>query len=299
LKRKVILSCAVTGDGPLNPKFQNYPITPEQIAKDSLEAASAGASIVHLHARDPKTGLGSRDVHLFSEIKSRIREKNADIVLNLSAGMGGTYVPDENNEGTGGAGTDMASATERLAHVRRDLPQICTLDVTTLNLEGGIGGAEACVYMNTTRTLKSMAAQIKALGVRPEIEAFNPGDLLFARQLLDQGLIERPAMFQLCLGVRWSAPADMNSLLYMKSLVPEGANWSAFGVSRHQMEVVAMSTILGGNCRVGLEDNIYMERGVFATNAKLVERAVTIITALGCDIATPAEARAILQLDQR
>lgn len=299
MKRKVILTCAVTGDGPLNPKFPNYPITPEQIARDCAEAASAGASIVHVHVRDPQTGLGSRDVKLFSELKTRIRDKNDNVVLNFSAGMGATYVPSEDNEAIGGEGTDMASPTDRLAHVRAEMPEICTLDVTTLNLEGGIGGAEACVYMNTTRTLRAMASQIKELGVRPEIEAFNPGDVMFARQLVEQGLIEKPAMFQLCLGIRWGVPADMSSLLYMKSLVPEGANWSAFGISRHQMEVVAMSTILGGNCRVGLEDNIYMERGVFATNAKLVERAVTIITALGCDVATPDEARAILQLGQR
>ena len=296
MKRKVVLTCAVTGDGPLNPKFPNYPIMPEQIARDSAEAASAGASIVHVHVRDPQTGLGSRDVRLFSELKSRIRDKNDKVVLNFSAGMGATYVPSGENEAVGGAGTDMATATDRLAHVRAEMPEICTLDVTTLNLEGGIGGAEACVYMNTTRTLREMASQIKALGVRPEIEAFNPGDMMFARQLVDQGLIDKPAMFQLCRGVRWGVPADMNSLLYMKSLVPEGANWAAFGISRHQMEVVAMSTILGGNCRVGLEDNIYLERGVFATNAKLVERAVTIINALGYDVATSDEAREILQL---
>lgn len=296
MKRKVILTCAVTGDGPLNPKFPNYPITPEQIARDSVEAAAAGASIVHVHVRDPETGNGSRDPKLFTELKSRIRAENKNVVLNFSTGMGATYVPSEENEAVGGPGTDMASATDRLLHIDAERPEICTLDVTTLNLEGGIGGAEACVFMNTTRTLREMAKRIQEFDVVPELEAFNPGDVMFARQMIEQGLIRKPAMFQLCMGVRWGVPADMNSLLYMKSLVPDGANWSAFGISRYQMEVVAMSTVLGGHCRVGLEDNIYLDRGVFATNARLVERAATIIKALGCDVATPDEAREILQL---
>jgi uncharacterized protein (DUF849 family) len=298
MKRKVVLTCAVTGDGPLNPKFSNYPISPKQIAQDCLDAAYAGASIVHVHARDPETGNGSREIALFREIMHRIRETNGEVIINYSAGMGATYVPDPSNEAIGGPGTDMGDPIGRLAHVKADRPEICTLDVTTMNLEGGIAGAEACVYMNSTRTLRTMASEIKALGVKPEIEVFNPGDILFARKLLEDGLLQMPAMFQLCLGVRWSAPADMASLLYMKGLLPDGVNWSAFGVSRHQMPMVAMSTILGGNCRVGLEDNIYLDRGVFATNARLVERANSIITSLGCDVATPKEARAILSISK-
>jgi uncharacterized protein (DUF849 family) len=296
VKRRVVLTCAVTGDGPIHPKFPNYPITPQQIAAACLEAATAGASVVHVHARDPETGIGSRDPLLFREIHDRVRERNSEIILNFSAGMGATYLPDPHDEAKGLPGSDMANAEERLLHVAAYRPEICTLDVTTLNLEGGIAGAESCVYMNTTRTLALMAQRIRDLQVRPEIETFNPGDILLARQMITDGLIADPAMYQLCLGVRWGAPADAASLLYMRGLLPADAHWAAFGVSRNQMPVVAMATVMGGHCRVGLEDNIYLDRGVFATNGQLVDRANVIIDALGAAVATPTEARTILGL---
>ena len=297
MKRKVVLTCAVTGDGPIHPRYPDYPVTPEQIAQSALDAAAAGASVVHLHGRNPETGEGDRRPEVFREIVERIRAGNPNVVINLTTGMGATFVPDPSDESRAHPTTDVASAEERVRHVAEMRPEICTLDTTTMNLEGGIAGAPDCIFMNTPGTLAKMGDLIRAAGVKPEIEAFNPGDVLLARRLMEQGHIDEPPLFQICLGVKWSAPADAQSLLYMKSLLPEGAIWSAFGISRWQMEIVALSTILGGHCRVGLEDNIYLERGVFATNAQLVERASRMIRDLGCDVATPDEARKILGLD--
>ena len=296
MKRKVILTCAVTGDGPLNPRYPDYPVTPKQIADACIEAASAGASVVHIHGRDPETGLGNREAHIFREIVERVRERNEKVVINLTTGMGATFVPDPADEATAYPTTDVASAAERVRHVAEMRPELCTLDVTTMNLEGGIAGAPDCIFMNTPGTLARMADLIRKAGAKPEIEVFNPGDILLARRMIEEGMIDPAPLFQICLGVKWSAPADAKTLIYMKDLLPEGAIWSAFGISRWQMEIVALSTILGGHCRVGLEDNIYLERGVFATNGQLVERAASIIANLGAEVATPDEARAILGL---
>ncbi|SIQ61507.1 Uncharacterized conserved protein, DUF849 family [Paracoccus thiocyanatus] len=298
MKRKVILTCAVTGDGPIHPRYPDYPVTPAQIASACIEAADAGASVVHIHGRDPQTGLGNRSAAIFREIVQRVREKNDDVVLNLTTGMGATFVPEPKNEAVAHPTTDMASAEERCRHVLENLPELCTLDATTMNLEGGIAGAPDCIFMNTPGTLNRMAAAIASCGTKPEIEVFNPGDILLARRMVEQGVIASPPLFQICLGVKWSAPADAKTLIYMKELLPPDAIWSAFGISRWQMDIVALSTVMGGHCRVGLEDNIYLERGVFATNGQLVERAGRIITELGCAVATPAEARAILGLRQ-
>jgi uncharacterized protein (DUF849 family) len=298
MKRKVVLTCAVTGDGPIHPKFPDYPKSPAQIAAACLEAAAAGASVVHIHGRDPVTGLGDRSPAVFAEIVRLVRAQNTEIVINLTTGMGATFVPDPANEAVAHPTTDVANAEDRVRHVLENRPEICTLDVTTMNLEGGIAGAPDCIFMNTPGTLSRMAALIRGAGVRPEIEAFNPGDILLARKMIAEGEIAEPPLFQLCLGVKWSAPADARSLIYMRDLLPENAIWSAFGVSRHQMEIVALSTVLGGHCRVGLEDNIYLERGVFATNGQLVDRAARIIRDLGREVATPDEAREILGLSR-
>ncbi|MBT0781426.1 3-keto-5-aminohexanoate cleavage protein [Paracoccus sp. pheM1] len=297
MKRKIVLTCAVTGDGPIHPRFPNYPVTPAQIADACIEAADAGASVVHIHGRDPETGLGNRSPEVFREIVQRVRERNDRVVINLTTGMGATFVPDPADEAVAHPTTDVASAVERVGHVLENRPELCTLDVTTMNLEGGIAGAPDCIFMNTPGTLNRMAQLIREGGVKPEIEVFNPGDILLARRMIEQGLIDPAPLFQICLGVKWSAPADAKTLIYMKELLPEGALWSAFGISRWQMDIVALSTILGGHCRVGLEDNIYLERGVFATNGQLVERASRIIADLGCEVATPDEARGILGLD--
>lgn len=298
MKRKVVLTCAVTGDGPIHPRYPDYPVTPEQIAASSLAAAAAGASVVHLHGRNPQTGEGDRSAEVFRDIVERIRAVNRDVVINLTTGMGATFVPDPADEARAHPSSDVASAAERVRHVTQMRPEICTLDTTTMNLEGGIAGAPDCIFMNTPGKLRDMAELIRDAGAKPEIEAFNPGDILLARRLIENGHIDAPPLFQICLGVKWSAPADAQSLIYMQSLLPPGAIWSAFGISRWQMQIVALSTILGGHCRVGLEDNIYLDRGVFATNAQLVERARRIIQDLGCEVATPDEARQILGLRQ-
>jgi uncharacterized protein (DUF849 family) len=296
MKRKVVLTCAVTGDGPLNPRFTDYPISPEQIANSCLEAACAGASVVHIHARNPETGIGDRSPALFREIVDRVKDHDRRIVINLTTGMGASLIPDPENEAVALPSSDVAPADERVRHVADIGPEICSLDVTTMNMDGGIADAPSCVYMNTPNTLRKMARLIQQLGVRPEIEVFNPGDILLARQLIDEGLIGGRPMIQLCLGVKWSAPADIKSLLYMKELLPDDAIWSAFGVSRHQMPMVAMAAVLGGNCRVGLEDNIYLEKGVFASNGQLVEKAKSIIDGIGYEVASPDEARDLLEL---
>lgn len=298
MKRKVVLTCAVTGDGPIHPKYPNYPVSAQQIASACLEAAHAGASVVHIHGRNPETGIGDRRPDVFREIVRMVREQNPDVLINLTTGMGATFVPDPADEAIAHPTTDVASAAERVAHVLELKPQICTLDTTTMNLEGGIAGAPDCIFMNTPGKLRDMAELIREAGAKPEIEAFNPGDILLARRLVEQGHVDEPPLFQLCLGVKWSAPADAKTLLYMKDLLPPNAIWSAFGISRWQMEIVALSTILGGHCRVGLEDNIYLERGVFATNGQLVERACRIIRDLGCEVAKPGEARDILGVKQ-
>lgn len=298
MQKKIVLTCAVTGDGPLHPRFPNYPITPKQIAESSLEAGRAGASIVHIHARNPETGMGDRSAALFREIVDRIREQNGDIVINITTGMGASFIPDPENEAVALPQSDVASGEERLRQVADNLPEICTLDVTTMNMDGGIADAPSCVYMNTPGTLRRMAQRIRQLGVRPELEVFNPGDILLAKQLISEGVLDEPPLFQLCLGVKWSAPADMKTLIYMADLLPANAIWGAFGVSRQQMPMVAMTAALGGNCRVGLEDNIYLERGIFATNGQLVERARSIIEAIGAEVASPGDARRILSLNK-
>ena len=295
--RPVVLTCAVTGEGPFNREHRDFPVTPEQIAHSALQAARAGAAVVHLHVRDPETGEGSRDPALFREVVQRIRDADDRVLINLSAGMGGDFCPDPDDESRGGHGTDIASAEERLRHVAECMPDICTLDVVTMNAESAnarLARAGAAVYLNTTRTLRRMAQIIRALGVKPEIEVFGPGDVRFASSLIDEGLVAAPPSFQFVMGVRWGMPCSVETLLYMKGLLPHGAGWAALGLARDQMPVVALAAILGGHCRVGLEDNQYLARGVFATNAQLVERAVRIIEDVGCAVASAEEARHLL-----
>lgn len=297
MKRKVILTCAVTGNAPVNAKYPyDYPITPEQICAAVLEAGKAGASIAHIHVRDPKTGHGSSDPHLFREVVDRIRSAGADIVINLTAGHGALFLPDPDDESRALPQSDIQSAEKRVRHLVDCLPDIASLDVTTGNqVEAGF----EFVYMNTTRTLRQMAKRYQELGVRPELEAFQMGDVLFANQLVSEGLVDAPPMYQFVLGVKWAAPATTETMLYMKSLLPAGATWAAFGIGRSQMPMAAQAVLLGGNVRVGLEDNLYLERGVFATNSQLVERARRIIEDLGEEVASPQDARQALALKQR
>ena len=269
MKRKVILTCAVTGNAPFNPKHPNFPVTPAEICDSAVEAAAAGASVVHLHVRDPETGEGSFEPALFREVVNRVRQTGVDIVINVTCGGGALFLPDPEDEGRALPESDMLSAADRVRHIEDTLPEICSLDVTTGNQ---VEGEMEFVYLNTTRTLRAMAKRFQEIGVKPEMEVFQMGDILFANQLVKEGLIDGPPLYQMVLV------------------------WAGFGIARMEMPMAAQAVLLGGNVRVGLEDNLYLERGVFASNGQLVERAGHIIEHLGCDVATPAETRDMLNL---
>jgi uncharacterized protein (DUF849 family) len=293
-KRKVILTCAVNGNAPVSSKYPyEYPITPQQICAAVAEAAAAGATAAHIHVRDPKTGHGSRDVKLFKETVDRIRSAGTNIVINLTAGHGALFLPDPLDESRALPGSDMLSAEERCIHLRECLPDIASIDVTTGNQVEA--GAEF-VYLNTTRTLRRMAEIYREIGVKPEFEAFQMGDVLFANELVEEGLVEGPPLYQFVLGVKWAAPATPETMLYLRSLLPSGAAWAGFGIGRAQMPMAAQAVLFGGNVRVGLEDNLYLQRGVFARNGQLVERARRIVEDLGETVASPDEAREMLHL---
>lgn len=291
-KRKVIITCAVTGNAPVHPRYPyEYPVTPKQICDAVAEAASAGAAVAHIHVRDPHTGDGSGDPKLFCEVVDRIRQRGTNILINLTAGLGGLFLPDPEDEARALPESDMKRAEERVEHLRQCLPDIASLDVTTGNqAEGSL----EFIYMNSTRTIRRMAKLFQEYGVKPELEMFQPGDVLLANSLVKEGLIDGTPLYQMVLGVRWACPADTPTMIYMKSLIPPNVNWAAFGISRQQMPMVAQSVLLGGNVRVGLEDNLYLDRGVFAKNGQLVERAVSLIELIGEQVATPEEAKSIL-----
>ena len=289
----VFITCAVTGSGDTVGKSDKVPVTPEQIANDCIAAARAGAAITHIHVRDPITGAPARQPDLYAEVVERVRASDTDVIINLTAGMGGdlTLGSVEQPLPLDDAGTDMAGATERLEHVRRLMPEICTLDCGSMNF-----GEGDYVMTNTTSTLKEMARQTQALGVRPEIEVFDTGHLWQAKSLVDEGLIDDPVMVQLCMGVPWGAPPDLNTFMAMVNNVPDDWTFSAFGIGRKQLEYIALATIAGGNVRVGLEDNLYLGRGQLASNADLVGRAVEIIEGIGHTVKGPDEVRADLKL---
>ena len=296
MNREVFITCAVTGSGSTQDRSHHVPRSPKQIAESAIDAAKAGAAVVHCHVRDPDTGIPSRKIEYYKEVTNRIREAEVDVILNLTAGMGGDMVfgsvdsplPYSEN------GTDMAGADERVQHLVECLPEICTLDCGTMNF------AEADYVMtNTPGMLRSMAQKMTNLGVRPEIEAFDTGHLWFAKQLVNEGLIENPVMVQLCMNVPWGAPDDLNTLMAMVNNIPIEWTFSAFSLGRHQMPYVAAAVLAGGNVRVGLEDNIFLDKGVLATNAQLVERASKIINNLGAKIIGPSEVRQKLNLSKR
>ncbi|MEO1470138.1 MAG: 3-keto-5-aminohexanoate cleavage protein [Pseudomonadota bacterium] len=295
MNREVFVTCALTGSGQTQDRSPHVPRSPAEIAEAAIAAARAGAAVVHAHVRDPATGAPSRDPALFREVTDRIRSAPVDMVLNLTAGMGGDLMlggPDAPLPPV--AGTDMAPAETRLAHVADCRPEICTLDCGTMNF-----AENDYVMTNTPGMLRAMGARMTALGVRPEIEAFDTGHLWLAKQLVAEGVLEDPALVQLCMGVPWGAPDDLNTLLAMVNAVPAGWTWSAFALGRHQMPYVAAAVLAGGNVRVGLEDNLFLSRGRLATNAELVERAVTIIETLGARVIGPDEVRARLNLTKR
>ncbi|ASJ72636.1 3-keto-5-aminohexanoate cleavage protein [Granulosicoccus antarcticus] len=295
MNREVFITCAITGSGSTQDKSPHVPRSPEQIANSAIDAARAGAAIVHCHVRDPETGAPRRDVELYREVTQRIRDSEVDVVLNLTAGMGGDIV-------FGGvesplpvvAGTDMVGATERVAHIAACLPEICTLDCGTMNF------AEADYVMtNTPGMLRAMGKMITQLGVKPEIEAFDTGHLWFAKELVREGVLDADALVQLCMGVRWGAPDDLNTFLAMVNNVPSGWCWSAFALGQNELPYVAASVLAGGNVRVGLEDNLMLAKGQLATNAQLVERAVNIIENMGAKVIGPAQVREKLNLTKR
>jgi uncharacterized protein (DUF849 family) len=294
VNRNVIITCALTGAGDTVGKSEHVPVTPEQIAQSGIDAARAGAAIVHVHVRDPQTGQGSRQVALYREAVEIIRASDVDVVVNTTAGMGGDLYLDPQQPTTILPGTDLVNGVERLAHVGEVLPDICTLDCGSLNF-----GEGSLVYVSTPDILRDGAKRIQELGVRVEMEIFDTGHLWFAKQLVEEGLIDAPPMFQLCMDIPYGAPADPRLLMAMVDQLPEGAVWSSFALGRMQMPWVAQSVLLGGHVRVGLEDNLYLSKGVKATNAQLVERARTIIESMGASVATPDQAREILDLRPR
>ncbi len=283
---EVVLTCAVTGAGTTTQKSANVPVTSIEIANSAIRAAQAGASIVHIHVRDPKTKKGSRNPKLFREVVDLIRASDTDVVINLTAGMGGDWVPDSENFSMPGEGTDMIGPEERLIHVKECKPEICSLDCGTLNF-----GNDNSIYISTPPFLRKMAELTKSWDVKPELEVFELGHIRFAKQLISEGLISFPPMFQICLGIPWGADQSTDTMKVMKDHLPAGAIWAGFGISRMQMPMVAAAITLGGNVRVGLEDNIYLEKGVLATNEQLVEKARKIIELMGANVLTPQQTR--------
>ena len=285
MNNDVIITCAVTGAGDNTHRSHRVPVTPRQIADAAIEAANAGAAVVHLHVRDPDTGAASRKPALFRETVDMIRDSGVDMIVNLSAGMGGDWVPSQGDPSLPGPGTDMIGPEARLAHVLECKPDICSLDCGTMNFGGNN------TYINTPPYLRTMAQIVLDQGIKPELEVFDLGQIRLARSLIDDGLVRAPALFQLCLGIPWGADANSATMMAMQQALPADAIWAGFGISRMQMPMVAQAVLLGGNVRVGLEDNLYLDRGVLASNGMLVTRAVEIIERLGARVLGPDEAR--------
>ena len=290
----VIITCALTGAGDTVDKHPAIPVTPAQIAAAAVEAAKAGATVVHCHVRDPNTGKGSRDPALYREVMARIRDSGVDIIVNLTAGMGGDL-----EIGAGetplafGPATDLVGPLARLVHVEELLPDICTLDCGTLNFGDG-----DIIYVSTPAALRAGAKRITELGVKAELEIFDTGHLWFANQMIKEGLLRDP-LFQLCLGIPWGAPADTTTMKAMVDNLPSGATWAGFGIGRMQMPMAAQAVLLGGHVRVGLEDNLWLDKGVPASNGSLVERVIKLIECMGAQPMSPAAGRIKMGLKPR
>ena len=288
MQRKVMISCAVTGSADTPGKNPAVPVTPEQIASSAIDAAKAGAAIVHIHVRDPKSAMPSMEGAHYAEVVDRIRSSGTDVVINLTTGPGGRFSPSPDDPMKPGPGTTLRTPRQRVQHVLDVRPEICSLDMGSMNMGPN-------VFVNTPSILEAMATDIREAGVTPELEVFETGHLLLAKRMIETGHIKPPGMFQICLGIAWGQPATSEAMIYMRSLLPPGSPWFAFGISLHQFPMVAQTVLLGGHVRVGLEDNLYLEKGKLApSNAALVEKAAHIIEVLGDTVATPAEARNIL-----
>lgn len=284
MNNKVLVTAAVTGAGDTIKKNSNVPVTPKEIAQSAIASAQAGATVAHIHARDPETGGISHNVDHYREIVDRVRESETDVVLNITAGGGGDFIPSLDTPAAGGNGTDIQTPGQRHKPVGELLPEMCTLDCGSVNFGN-------MIYMSPTDWLREQAKLIQASGVKPEPECFDTGHIRFAKQLIEEGLIDGNPMFQFCLGIPWGADADTETMLYMKNRLPDNAHWSAFGIGRMQMPIANQTALLGGNVRVGLEDNIYLKKGVVARNEQLVDKAVGVLQGQGKEPMTPQEAR--------
>jgi uncharacterized protein (DUF849 family) len=293
----VFITCAITGSGETAHKSEHVPVTPQQIAESAIGAAKAGAAVVHIHVRDPETGKGSRRTEYYAEVVERVRAADVDVVVNLTAGMGGDLVlgGDETVLPPNPDGTDMVGATERLDHVRTILPEICTLDCGTMNFASG----GDYIMVNSPGVLRSMARQVQELGVRPELEVFDTGHLVQVKEMIRDGLLDNPVMIQLCMGIAYGAPDDPTTFMALVNNLPEDSVFSAFSISRMQLPFVAMAALAGGNVRVGLEDNLYLGPGQLATNAMLVERAKAILENMNVRVMSPQAVRDKLKLVKR
>ena len=292
---KTIITCAVTGSADTVRRNPAVPVTPKQIADASIDAAKAGAAIVHIHVRDPETGAPSADLSLYREVVDRIRDSQTTVLINLTTGYGPRIQIQDDDIRTMGPRTNLLTADERVAHIVELKPEICSLDVATMNSGGPFSDT---VMVNAPAQLTAMAAAIRSVGTKPELEVFDVGHVRLARHLIDKGVIARPPFFQLALGVDWGAPANVETIAYMKRLLPSDALWAAFGISRQSLQTATLSFLAGGHVRVGLEDNLYLRHGELApSNAALVEQAVQSIRLHGGEIATPREARALLEID--
>ena len=294
MNHNIIITCALTGAGDTADKNPAVPVTPQQIAAAAVEAANAGATVVHCHVRDPQTGKGSRDPALYREVMERIRETGVDIIVNLTAGMGGDLeIGGGEKPLEFGPATDLVGPLTRLVHVEELLPDICTLDCGTLNFGDG-----DLIYVSTPAALRVGAKRITELGVKAELEIFDTGHLWFSNQMIKEGLLKDP-LFQLCLGIPWGAPADTTTMKAMVDNLPAGVTWAGFGIGRMQMPMAAQAILLGGNVRVGLEDNLWLDKGVPASNGSLVDRVVNLIQCMGARPMTPAEGRVKMGLKPR
>ena len=293
MNHEVIVSCAVSGAGDTAGIHPDLPVTPEQIAAAAVAAAEAGAAVAHIHVRDPQTGAPSRRLEYYREVVERIRESDTDVIINLTTGMGGDLYVDDAHPTVAAPGSDMVPALERLEHIEALQPEMCTLDCGSMNFSDG-----DYVAVVTANQLRTMARRVQQLGIKPELEVFDTGHIRLANKLVEEGLIDGAPLFQLCLDIPYGAPADTRTMAAMVDLLPPGAAWAAFAISRMEMPIVAQSVLLGGNVRVGLEDNLYLRRGVFASNAQLVEKAIVLVEALGARTLTASEARAKLGLRQ-
>jgi len=293
MSQPVILTCAITGGDDTAGRFPAVPVTPQQIAESAIDACKAGAAIAHIHVRNPETGKPSIELALYQEVVERIRDSGSPVIVNLTTGAGARFIPSDETANTVGEGSNLRTPAERARHIAALRPEVCSLDMGSLNFGKG-------ALINIQKHVEAIAAVIREAGVKPELEVFDTGHIALAKHLIGQGLIEDKPLWQLVMGVPWGAPAEPDMLMAMRNLLPAGANWAAFGIGPKEYPMLAQSALLGGHVRVGLEDNLYIEKGVQATsNAQLVEKGVNVLKALGFEVATPAQARDLLGLKAR